>query len=107
MSGLIAGPYTRDGSVTFGPSESRASGREGQLHMNLLRRDVWVAMRATSKRRMLGWIVLAGLIATVLIPNWIVGLVVAVAILVSNQFLANHWANLDAVARDVGHDGQE
>lgn len=75
--------------------------------MNLLRRDVWVAMRATPKRRMLGWLVFAGLIATVLIPNWIVGLVVAAAILVCNQILANHWANLDAVASDLRHDGHE
>jgi hypothetical protein len=75
--------------------------------VKLLERDVWVAMRATPKRRMLGWVVLAGLISTVLIPNWIVGLVVAVAILVSNQILANHWANLDAVAKDLGRDGQE
>jgi hypothetical protein len=75
--------------------------------MNLLRRDVRVAMRASPKRRMLEWVVFAGLIATVLIPNWIVAVVVAVAILVCNQILANHWANLDAVARDVGYDGQE
>jgi hypothetical protein len=78
----------------------------GQLQVNLLRRDVWVAMRATPKRRMLGWVVFAGLIATVLVPNWIAGLLVAVAILVCNQFLANHWANLDAVAKDLGHDSQ-
>jgi hypothetical protein len=43
----------------------------------------------------------------VLIPNWIAGLLVAVAILVGSQYLANHWANLDAIAGDARRDGQQ
>lgn len=63
----------------------------------LFRRDIWVATQATPARKAITWLAVGLIIATVLIPNWIVAIVVAVAIVIGHQILGNHWANQDAV----------